>query len=127
MVAAIHRMQLWQHDMALIHKQQKIIGEVIQQCTGHAARNAAGQHAGVVFDPFADAHLLQHFHIIHRALGNALGFDQLALFGKLLYLLFHFSFNVKNGIVHFFFGHNVVAGRENGNMLNCVAPLAGQR
>ena len=40
-VAAVHGPHLWQGDMALIHKQQKILREIIQQGRGHTARGTA--------------------------------------------------------------------------------------
>lgn len=70
--------------MTFVHEEQKILREIIQQGGGHTARRTTGQHCRVVFDALADAHLIQHLDVIIGALGNALGFDQLALGGKLL-------------------------------------------
>ena len=69
--------------MALVHEEQKILREIIQQGGGHTARRTTGQHCRVVFDALADTHLVQHLDIVVSALGNALGFDQLALGGEL--------------------------------------------
>ena len=73
--------------MALIHKKQKILREIIQQGGGHAARRTARQHRRVVFNALANSHFGQHLDVIVRSLLDALGFNELALGGKLLHLL----------------------------------------
>ena len=72
--------------MALVHKQQKIIREIIQQGGGHTARRTAGEHRRIVLDALAHAHLVEHLNVVIGALGNALGLDELALCGELLHL-----------------------------------------
>ena len=58
--------------MALIHKEQKIAGKIIQQRGRSLARQAARKVPRIILDPVAVAHGLDHLQIKARALVNAL-------------------------------------------------------
>ena len=125
-VAAVHRPQLGQHDVTLVHEQQKVLGKIVQQRGGGGARGAAAEHRGVVFNALAHAHFLEHFHVVAGALGDPLGLQQLALFGEFAHLHVHLFLNAGKSGTHFFRRDDVVAGREDGDMLNDVFALAGE-
>ena len=86
--------------MALIHKQQKILGKIVQQCGGGRAGRSAAEHGRIVFDALAHPHFREHFHVVVGALGNALGFDQLAFLGEFLHLLVHFLADALQARLH---------------------------
>ena len=112
--------------MALVHEEQKILREIIQQGGGHTARRTAGQHRRVVLDALADAHLVQHLDIVVGALGNALRLDELALGGELLDLRVALGADLFQRSSLFFGADDIVAGREDGNVLDHVLLGAGQ-
>ena len=112
--------------MTLVHEEQKILREIIQQGGGHTARRTTGQHCRVVFDALADTHLVQHLDIVVSALGNALGFDQLALGGELFDLRIALGADLFQRSGLFFRADDIVAGREDGNVLDHVLLGAGQ-
>ena len=112
--------------MALVHEEQKILREIIQQGGRHTARRAAGQHRRIVFDALADTHLVQHLDIVVGALGNALRFDELALGGELLDLCVALGADLFQCSGLFFGADDIVTGREDGNVLDHVLLGAGQ-
>ena len=125
-VAAVHAAHLRQHDVAFVHHQQEIVGEIIQQRRGGGTRRAAGQHGAVVLDAFAGADFLQHLHIIVGALLDALRLEQFALLGEGFDLLFHLLGDLGKAGFHLFRPDDVVAGREDRHMAHDVLVLAGQ-
>ena len=79
-VAVVHGANLRQGDMAFIDEDDVVLGEIIQQGIRRVAGLSAVEVAGVVFNARAVAQLAEHLDIILRALGDALGFNQIALF-----------------------------------------------
>ena len=76
LVAVVHGLQLGAGDMALIHHQQPVVGEVIDQAFRRRAGGATGQVAGVILNAVAVAHLLQHLQVVGGALFQPLGLQQ---------------------------------------------------
>ena len=113
--------------MALIHKQQKIVREIIQQGGGHTARFSAGEHCRIVLDTLAHAHLVEHFNVVIGALSDALGFDELALCGELLHLRVTLGTNLFQRCRLLLGADDVVAGREDGHMLDHILLGTGKR
>ena len=72
LIAVVHRLQLTASDVALIHHQQPVVGEIIDQALRWRAGRAAGQMAGVVLHTVAVTHLLQHLEVVGGALLQAL-------------------------------------------------------
>ena len=103
--------------MGFIHKKKKIFGEVIQQSTRLASWRTPGQHTGIVLNPFTEANLGKHFHIILGTLSDTLGFNQFSIRFKKLYPLLHLRFNFFDRALHFFPRHNVVRRRIDCDML----------
>ena len=65
--------------MALVDEHEVVLGEIIQQRGGGRPRRTSLNHPGIVLDAVAEADLRQHFQVIGRPLGNALGFDKLVV------------------------------------------------
>ena len=112
-----HAPHLGQRHVGLVHEQQEVVGEVVQQRKGRAARLPAGEHPGVVLNALAEANLLEHLHVVAGALLNALGLDELALAFKVVHPLLHLPLDVPEGLVHLLLGHDVVGGRVDGDVL----------
>ncbi len=103
--------------MALVHKQDKVLREIVQQGHGRAARRAPADYPAVVFNAGAVAKLLHHLNVKGGPLGYALGFDEFARLFKKLYPLFTFPPYFLNGPGHFFLGGYIVGGRIYGHMV----------
>ena len=102
--------------MALVHEQQKVLREVIQQRHGRRAGRTAGNDAGVVLDAAAEADLLQHLDVIHRALADALGLKQLVVLLEPALTLLHLALDLENGAVELVARGDVVRGGVDGHM-----------
>ena len=72
-------MDLGQSHMGLVNKQQKILGEIVQQGVRGRAHRPALDDPGVVLNAGAVANLLHHLDVVHGALADPLGLDGLAL------------------------------------------------
>jgi hypothetical protein len=72
-IAFVHGPNLGHGDVAFIHKNEKIFGEIIQQRRRWLAGQTAGEVPGIVLDAVAVTNLLDHFQIEERALFDALG------------------------------------------------------
>ena len=78
LVAVVHRLQLRAGDVALVHDQQPVVREIINQALRRGALFTPGQMTGVVLHPVAVAHLAQHLQVVLGALLQPLGLQQLA-------------------------------------------------
>ncbi len=96
-VAPVHRAHLRQRRVALVHKEQEILGEIVQQRKRRAPRRAVGDDAGIVLDPTAIAQLLHHLDVVVRALADALGFDELVVLFKIFHPLVAFGADALDG------------------------------
>jgi hypothetical protein len=64
--------------VTLVDDHQRVVGQVVEQRRRRLARRAARQMARVVLDAVAVADLAHHLEVEHRALVQALRFEQLA-------------------------------------------------
>ena len=124
-VAVVHGPDLGQGHMALVHKQQKILREIVQQGGGRGAGLPAGDDPGIVFDAGAIAQLPHHLQVIPGALVNALGLDELAMILKPLFPLRQLLFDLRCRPLHLVLGGDVVAGGVDGHMLEHSLGLTG--
>ena len=58
--------------MALVHHQEEVLGEEVDQAEGPVPRLAVSEVQRVVLDPVAEAHLLKHLEVVVRAHLDAL-------------------------------------------------------
>jgi hypothetical protein len=111
-VAGVHAAHLGQGHVALIHHQQVVGREIVEQRPGRIAFAALVHVAAVVFDAGGVAHFAQHFQVIHGALLDALGFQEhFALFEE-GDALAEFGFDVVDGLGQFIFVGDKLAGGE---------------
>ena len=110
-VAIVHGPDLGQRHMALIHEQQKVLGEKVQQRHGGRPGGPVGDDAGIILDAGAIAQLRHHLHVVFRPLADPLGLHQLAVVCKGLHLLLHLLADLSQRLVHFFLGGDIVTGR----------------
>ena len=111
-VAVVHGAHLWQRDVALVHDQQEVLREVVDQRKRGGTGFAARQHPRIVLDAAAKTDFLQHFNVIPRALADALRFNQLAVLLKILDALFELVLKVADGGLQFTLGGDIVARRK---------------
>ena len=78
-IPMVHAPHLRKRYMRLIDHHQKIIREIVQKRIGRLARLSLRQVSGVIFNPRAIAHFLQHLNIIASPLFQSLCFQQFVL------------------------------------------------
>ena len=78
-VAVVHPAHLRDRLVGLVHHDQRVLRQVVEQRRRRLARLASGEVARVVLDAVAVAGLAQHLEVEHGALVEALGLEQLAL------------------------------------------------
>ena len=75
-VAFEHGPDLRDAHVRLIHEEQEILGEIVEERGGRLALYAPVEVAGIVFYAVAVAELLHHFEVELGTLFEALGFEQ---------------------------------------------------
>ena len=125
LVAVVHRLQLAAGDVALIHHQQPVVGEVIDQAFRWRARFATSQVTGVIFHAVAVAHLLQHLQVVGGALLQPLGLQQPALAIEQIEALAQFGADRLDRIGQTLLGGHEVFGRVDVDRLQALQDLAG--
>ena len=111
--------------MAFVHKQHKILGEVIHKGQGRGPHRPAGDDPAVVLNAAAIPQLAHHLQVVGSPLVNTLRLHQLPLLHEPLFPLLQLLLNFHNRPLHFFFGGDIVAGRPNGNVGNPADNRAG--
>ena len=77
-VAEVHAADLRHRLVALVHDQEGVVGQVVEQRRRRFAGRAPGQVPRVVLDAVAVADLAHHLEVEHRALVQPLRLEQLA-------------------------------------------------
>ena len=113
--------------MALVHKHQVILREIVQKGGGRRARFSSLNHPGVVLNSAAKADFRQHFQVVVHPLGNPLGFNQLVFRPEGLYLLVALLLDFQHGPLELFPACHIMAGRIDGHMLHIPLHHAGYR
>jgi hypothetical protein len=81
-------------------KTDEVVRESSPAASVALSGRAAGQMARIVFDAWAEAHLGQQLEVVHRALLEALRFQQPILSPKELETIFQFGANVAHRDFH---------------------------
>ncbi len=110
-VAVVHGPHLGQGHVALVDEHEKIVGEITHQGHGRRTRRSAADDPGIVLDAGAEAQLVHHLNVIHGALVDSLGLQQLAVFLERFFPIHHLTGNFPGGTLHFLLGGDIVAGR----------------
>ena len=124
-VAVIHGPHLRQGHMALVHKEDKILREVVQQRGGRGTRLPAGDDPAVILDAGAVAQLPHHLHIVPGALVDALGLNKLAVILEVGLALRQLPLDLLHRPLHLLLGGDVVAGGVDGHVLQHPLGLTG--
>ena len=127
MVAVVHGPDLGQGHVALVHEQQEVVREEVQQGHGGGAGGPVGDDAGVVLDAGAVAQLRHHLHVVLRPLTEPLGLHQLVVVGEVFHLILQLPADLQNGFVHLVLGGDIVAGRVDGHVVQHPVHAAGDR
>ena len=116
-VAVVHRAHLRERDVGFIHKEEEILGEIVEERQRRGADGAAADDAGIVLDARAVAKLAQHLDVVARALADALRLHRLALGEKLRLALVKLTVDLHDGALQFVLRCNVMRGRIDGDVL----------
>ncbi len=108
-VAVPHAVHLRNRGVALVHKEQKIAREVVEQRRRRLARQPPAEVPRVVLDPVAVAHRLDHLQVEARALVNALRLHHAALLLQMRHPLVQLGHNRIDGLGLALRLHHVVA------------------
>src|SRR4051812_16286354 len=96
--------------MTFIDDQQEIIGEIAEQRRRRLSRLASCEVARVVFDSRAEAHFLEQFEFVQRALLEPLRFKGLMLLAQLLETFLEFYADIACGLLASRFSGHIMAG-----------------
>ena len=124
LVAVIHAPDLGDGDVGFVNDREEITGEVVQQGSGFFTRLASAEVAGIILDTGAEADFLEHFHVIHGAHFDALGFQQFAVGLEPADAILHFGDDRTDGAPDFFLGHDEVCRRRNDHMAQWALDVA---
>ena len=113
-VSVEHTVQLRNRHVALVHDDQEIVREIVNQCIRRRAGRKAGQIPGIVFNARAEAGLAHHFDIEHGAFLNALRLDELVILPELRNPFLQVLLNLAGGIHQLLVGDDIVRGRKEG-------------
>ena len=111
-VAVVHGADLGDGHVALVHQDQQVLGEVVQQRERRLAALTAVEVAGVVLDAVAVADLPQHFDVVARALLQALGLQQPVVGLEVCKAVAQVVFDLGDAALQLVLGDGVVAGGE---------------
>ena len=103
--------------MALINEQHKILRKIIQQGVGGGTHRAALDHPGIVLNAGTVAQLLHHLNVVHGALLDALGLDELVFPLEEGHPLLHLFVDILDGGVHLLLGGDVVGSGPDGDVV----------
>ena len=126
-VAVVHGPHLGQRHMALVHEQQKVVREEVQQGHRRRAGGPVGDDAGVVLNAGAIAQLRHHLHVIFGPLADALRLHQLIVFRKIPDLFLQLLPDLPEGFIHLILGGDIMAGGIDGHVVQNPVHAAGQR
>ena len=116
-VAVVHRAHLRERHVGFIHKEDEILGKIVDERQRRGTDGTAADDAGIVLDARAIAQLAQHLDIVARALADALGLDRLALGEKLRLALVEFTVDLHDGALEFVLRCDIMRGGIDGDVL----------
>ena len=112
--------------MRLVHKEQPVVGEIVEQGVGRRADRPAREYAGVVLDPRAEADLAQHLEVVLCPFLDALGLKQLVVGLEVGHPLLHLALNFLQCRLTLFVRYGIVGCRVDGGVVQLADQLAGQ-
>ena len=125
-ISVVHPSNLGKTDVAFVHNNQEVVRKVVNQGIGRFTGRCKIQMPGIVFDPGTDTGFPNHFHIEVSALGNALCFQKLVFFFKILNPFLQFSKNILAGQTELIHGNDIGTCRENHGVFQLSLCLSGE-
>ena len=126
-VAAEHAADLRNGDVALVGKNERVVGQIFKQRRRRIARIAPREIARIVLDAGARARRLHHLHVERGALFEALRFEQLACVVQLVETLLEFYLDRFDRLLQRWLRRDVVRVRVELDQRQLVRLRAGQR
>ena len=124
-VAVVHGAHLGQRHVALVHEEDKVLREEVQQRHGRAAHGPLGDDAGIVLDAGAVAQRPHHLHVVAGALVDALRLDELAVVLEPLFPFRQLTLDLLSGALQLVLGGDVVAGGIDRHVVQLLYRRAG--
>ena len=124
MVAAEHRADLRQGDMALVDEADKVVREIVDQGERALARLAAVEIAGIILHARAVAHLLDHLDIVLHPLLEALRLEGFADALEILDLGDKVVLDLENSLGALLLGGDEVLRRVQVDLIQLLEPGA---
>ena len=123
-VPAKHGADLGNGDVAFVHHQQEVLGEVVKQTKRPFPRLPAVEVPGVVLDARAEAEFFDHFQVVQRALVEPLGFQKPRLLVEKRLLLFKVLLDFPNRRIGGLLAADEQVGRVDGELVEFVQDRA---
>ena len=126
-VAPEHAADLRHGDVAFVHEDQRVVGQVFEQRRRRLARQAAREPARIILDAVAGAGRLDHLDVELRALLQPLRFQQPAGGVEALKLLLQLLLNAHDRLVQRRLRRHIVRIRVNLHQREVLRLLARER
>ena len=126
-VAAVHAAELSHHHVALVEEHDAVGREVVDETGRRLAGRKAREVAGVVFNALAEAHLIEHLQIEHRALLQALRLYDAPVGIELGETLLELGLDARHGTYDLLAGRDVVACGVHDEAGHLLLDAAGER
>ena len=116
-VAVVHRAHLRERDVGFIHKEEEILGKIVDERQRRGTDGAAADDAGIVLDARAVAEFPQHLDVVACALADTLRLHRLALGEKLRLALVELFIDLHDGALQLILRCDVMRGGIDGDVL----------
>ena len=126
-VAFVHPADLRDGLVRLVHEDDEVVREVVQQRERMRPRRAAFEDAGVVLDAVAEAELLEHLEVVLRALPEPVGLEHLVLGLELAQPLLELVLDLVDCALDRRLRRDVLGRRPDGEIVELRVDLAAQR
>ena len=123
-VATEHGTYLRHRHMALVHHQQEIVGEIVNQAEGAAAGGTSVEVTTIVLDARAVTQLLNHLHVIVHTLLQPLGLQVLVDAVQVVTPLIHIPLNLQQSLAHVILRGEEIRGGIDHHLVEALESLA---
>ena len=126
-VTLVHAADLGNRLVGFVDEDDEVVGEVVDQRVRRAPRRAAVEDAGVVLDSRGESELLDHLDVVEGSLPQPVGLELLALQLQLGGARLQLRPDLLDRALDRLVCGDVVGRRPDGDVVNLVEDLAGQR
>ena len=113
--------------MRLVDHEQEVVGEIVDQRRGGAARRPAVDVSRVVLDARAEADLPHHFEVVAGAHAQALRLEEFALALEVGETRFELFLDARHRLLHALRSRDIVRRGEDAQRVDLPDHVAGQR